>query len=373
MNELSGRTAAFRVDASIDIGTGHVMRCLTLADALKAKGASCHFISRSHSGNLLDDIHHRGFAVSELTVCENIEQSLSESEAPLPSHAGWLGCDWMMDAHQTGEILAELKTDWLIVDHYALDARWENAIKPYCRKIMVIDDLADRHHVCHFLLDQNLGRIKHDYTGLVPEYCTVLVGPQYALLRPEFAGLREYSLNRRENSKLKNLLVSLGGVDKHNATGTILKALKICLLPADCRIIIVLGANAPWLDEIRTIAEQMPWKTEVLVNINDMAQQMADADLAIGAAGGTSWERCCLGLPTLLVVLAENQWFVASSLHSAEAAKLIGDESTLDQDLVPAVAEIRSNKLLSQMSHNASKLTDGLGVIRIVQHLESIK
>src|SRR5690606_35975420 len=187
--------------------------------------------------------------------------------------------------------------DWLIVDHYALDARWESQQKDFCGRLAVIDDLASRPHSCDLLLDQNLGRRMQDYSHLVADNCELLIGPDYALLRPEFISARKHSLERREKPVLRNLLISMGGVDKDNVTSHVLEALKPCLLPNDTRISVVMGANAPWAGLVQQQAAMMPWCTEVVFNVDNMAQRMAESDFAIGAAGSTSWERCCLGLP----------------------------------------------------------------------------
>ena len=374
MNAAINMTVAFRADASLDIGIGHVMRCLTLAEALRADGAACHFICREHPGHLLDYIRKRGFAVSGLPSCKADELPLDET-GKLPAHAHWLGCDWRTDARQTGEILAPLKPDWLVADHYALDVRWEDALRAHYGKLLVIDDLADRPHACDLLLDQNLGRAAVDYANLVPEHCTVLAGPRLALLRPEFAALREYSLQRRKTPALKHLLITMGGVDKDNATGQVLEALKSCPLPADCRITVVMGGKAPWLQQVREIAATMPWPTEVRVDISDMAQVMADSDLAIGAAGSTSWERCCLGLPTLLVVLAANQKPAALHMSRAGISHTLRLDQALSSTLHHLVGEAATHPgWLSAMSSKAAAVTDGNGselVVDAMMHSEN--
>ena len=358
---------AFRSDASLQMGTGHVMRCLTLADALRARGASCHFISREHPGHLLETIRQRGHAVAALPMTKR-ESARTNDPAPPLTHASWLGCGWQTDAQQTGAILVNLQPDWLVVDHYSLDQRWEDALAPHFRKLLVIDDLADRPHRCSLLLDQNLGRQAANYASMVPASCDMLIGPHYALLRPEFAALRSYSLQRRQAlPALRQLLITMGGVDQPNATGQVLQALKTCALPADCCITVVMGVTAPWLQNVRELAAQMPWPTEVVVNVTDMAQRMADSDLAIGAAGGTSWERCCLGLPTLMVVLAENQQPGAKALEAAHAARLIGTVSDIATQLPLAIRELIDSDCLKRMSLAASSITEGHGVEKILQ------
>nr|WP_267956285.1 UDP-2,4-diacetamido-2,4,6-trideoxy-beta-L-altropyranose hydrolase [Halomonas sp. MCCC 1A17488] len=332
-----GKVVAIRVDASLEIGTGHVMRCLTLARALRGAGAECHFLCREHPGNLTEMIEAEGFVVHRLPMAAHDETSQpqaehgrlkddQEAQPNVPNgvseHSHWLGADWRTDAEACRTILKGLIPDWLIVDHYALDACWEKAVLPASTRLMVIDDLADRAHIANILLDQNLGRREADYDNMVPEGCHRLIGPRYALLRPEFAELREKSLARRRDPlELKRLLISLGGVDKDNATGAVLEALKSCGLPESCHITVVMGASAPWLDNVRAKADELPWHCDVVVNVTDMAERMTQADLAIGAAGSTSWERCCLGVPTLMLELAENQKGIAG--RSIRLARLI--------------------------------------------------
>ncbi|NQW95207.1 MAG: UDP-2,4-diacetamido-2,4,6-trideoxy-beta-L-altropyranose hydrolase [Polaromonas sp.] len=364
----------FRADASLQMGSGHVMRCLTLADALKAQGADCHFISREHPGHLLEVIHQRGYKVNLLAASVQPAQvaiknivKIASSPQQEPAHAAWLGSTWQTDAQETAAILADLQPDWLVVDHYALDQRWEEALAPRYRKLLVIDDLADRLHGCDLLLDQNLGRQFEHYAPLVPEQCQVLAGPHYALLRPEFAALRPYSLQRRQTQPaLRHLLITMGGVDRPNATGQVLQALKKCALPQELRITVVMGLTAPWLQNVRVLAARMPCPIEVVVNVSDMAPRMADSDLAIGAAGSTSWERCCLGLPTLVVVVAENQQAGAQALEAAHAARLIGSVSDIATQLPQAVRELTDSKDQMRMSLAASAITDGQGVEKIL-------
>jgi len=365
---------AFRADASLQIGTGHVMRCLTLADALAARSADCQFICRAHEGNLIDFIRGKGYVAHALPITHEVSTGSTASDpaasAPDLAHAHWLGATQAQDAEACAPILAAQRPDWLIVDHYALDARWERALAPHYRKLMVIDDLADRPHACDLLLDQTFGRDAADYRPLVPADCRLLCGSQYALLRPEFAALRPYSLQRRARPALRELLITMGGVDKDNATGQVLQALRTCPLPADCRITVVMGATAPWLEEVRMQAQDMPWPTQVLVGVSDMAQLMADSDLAIGAAGATSWERCCLGLPTAMMVLAANQRHAARLLEQVNAVRMLDLAANLQKGLAEFINGIfTSETLLAQLRDSASKVTDGKGCEHVADWL----
>ncbi|MBB3063187.1 UDP-2,4-diacetamido-2,4,6-trideoxy-beta-L-altropyranose hydrolase [Microbulbifer rhizosphaerae] len=366
---------AFRADASLQIGSGHVMRCLTLANELTVRGADCHFICREHPGHLIELIRSQGYTTYSLPYKGSVEADLILNSSVIPdslAHANWLGVTQEQDAEVCSAILKELQPDWLIADHYGLDARWELALKHLYRHLLVVDDLADRPHACDLLLDQNLGREVADYGSLIPEYCRVLVGPKYALLRPEFAGLREYSLQRRKQSRPRNILITMGGVDQPNATGQVLEALKHCSLPADCQITAVIGGQSPWLHDVSVLAAEMPWRTKVLVNISDMAQRMADSDLAIGAAGSTSWERCCLGVPTLMVVLAENQWPGARALQSSQGAQLVGEVSDIREQLPVLLSKLFIGHGLEKMGRMATQLTDGLGVVQVAGLLKRL-
>jgi len=362
----------FRTDASLQIGNGHVMRCLTLADALKEAGAQCHFICREHSGNLIGLIRQRGFFVSVLPINVESVDTLEQHIQLQPNYAAWLGADWNTDAEQTKASVGGTVVDWLIVDHYALDASWEQMLRPVCRHLMVIDDLANRSHDCDLLLDQNLGRDQRDYGQLVQKACVVLVGPQYALLRPEFAALRGESLRRRAIPQFKHLLIAMGGVDQADATSKVLGVLNECSLPAKLSITVVMGQNAPWLEQVRNLSGKMQVPTKVKCNVENMAQIMAYSDLAIGAAGSTSWERCCLALPSLVGVIAYNQIFIANALQKAGAAKtfVVNEEMTTLRALLANLACEPSE--IVRMSTCAANVTDGIGAKRIPAALVNI-
>lgn len=278
---------AFRADASTEIGTGHVMRCLTLANALAERGVMCHFLSRDLPGNLCDRIAASGHRLHRLAA--PIGGAVADPEGP--AHASWLGLGWHADAADCAPILAAVAPDWLVMDHYALDARWQRAVLPEGCRLLVIDDLADRPHIADVLLDQNLGRKAKDYDELVPVGCTRLIGPRYALLRPEFAALRAYSLARRGKTTLRRLLISMGGVDRDNATGAVLGALEELGLPDALEVTVVLGGSTLWRKDVKAMAETLPFQCRVLIDRDDMAQILAETDLAIGAAGSSTWER----------------------------------------------------------------------------------
>ena len=359
----------FRVDASKEIGSGHVMRCLTLADELASRKADCHFVIRQQSGDMIDLVEARGYRVHRLA--EQVDDSSSPSRAGMVdgniglAHGHWLLGGAEQDAADTASVLGQLRPDWLVVDHYGIDRRWEAALVEFYGRLMVVDDLADREHVCDLLLDQNLGRKAGDYDGLVPERCLVLTGPAYALLRPEFR--EERAKSRACSREGEHLLINLGGVDKDNVTGDLLLALKACSLPENSRISVVMGRYAPWTQRVKEHAESMPWETHVLVGVDNMAELMASADVALGAAGGTSWERCCLGLPSILIVLADNQRPGAAALGEAGAALVGGTPEQSVSDLCQLLAEARSRRY--DLALASSALCDGAGASRLANAL----
>lgn len=361
----------FRVDASRDIGTGHLMRCLTLAQALKERGAKCHFIVRDHPGSLVEGISSRGFRMWLLPT-ERAPLEASAPERPLPpTDAPWAAAHWQTDAEQTAVILKKLQPRWLIVDHYGFDAQWESALRLYCGSLMVIDDLADRPHYCELLLDQTFGRAAADYGPLVPQQCKVLAGAKYALLRPEFAAMREISLPRRANAPVKKLLISMGGGDQCATTCRVMVALQRTALPDDCAITVVAGTGTACCDALRATAAMLRWAVEVKVNVRDMAGLMCESDLAIGGAGATSWERCCVGLPSIVIVLARNQQGVAAALREVGAARIVPEPAEIEMHLPTEVdGLVRSAQSRSDMSRAASLVTDGSGTAAVVRTMD---
>lgn len=359
------KQVVFRADASIHIGTGHVMRCLTLADALRAQGVQCRFVCRPHEGHLLELIAQRGHEAIALAPPDFTFISPAS-----PPHAAWLGTDWANDAAQTRAALGDTVADWLVVDHYALDVRWEEAVSNTYRHLMVIDDLADRPHRCTLLLDQTLGRKEADYKNQLQGIKThTLLGPHYALLRPEFAQWRAYSMQRRQKTALQHVLITMGGVDKDNATGRILEQLqKSNLLPGSLELTVVMGPHAPWLQQVKEQATDMKFATHVLVGVNNMAQLMADSDLAIGAAGSTSWERCCLGVPSVILVLAQNQKEGAEALQREGAAVAIEHLSDVPT-IVHELLSMQNGEPLRAMSNAAAAVTNGLGLEQVVNRM----
>lgn len=357
---------AFRVDASLEMGSGHVMRCLTLADAMAAGGAKCLFVSRAHTGHLIHKIRERHRCI-ELPI--TTAESAHVRQDPGPGYSHWLGGTQEIDAVQTRDAMRDFDPNWLVVDHYAIGSDWEEYLQSANMPVFVIDDLADRKHICSVLLDQSLGRLPAEYQALVPGDCVTMAGPGFALLRDEFAAARSASLSRRSSGQIKNILVSMGGADAHNVTTAVLSALENSVLRPPCEVTVVLGQQNPWYTRVLALAGTLRLPTKVLVNHSEMANLMANADLAIGAGGGTSWERCCVGLPTVLLTLAENQIESAIALQKAGAVLHIDGWEHVNQTLPAAVDCLLDGNKLQAMSKAASLVCDGLGVQRVMEQL----
>lgn len=358
----------FRTDAALHIGVGHVMRCLTLASAIKSKGVSTHFVCREFEGHLAEKILEEGHQL-HLLPCSSPQPSNGPLQDLIPPHAGWLGVSWENDLHETQKALSGLQIDWLIVDHYAIDYRWEREMRRLVNKIMIIDDLADRVHDCDLLLDQNPGRKNTDYSRIVPNDTVKLTGSTYALLKNEYSRLRSVSLSRRSKSTLKRVLISMGGVDKDNITSKVLSCLNQHQFCHNLHFTVVLGHTALHIAAVKKLAHELSFHTEVLVGVSSMAELMSNSDLAIGAAGGTAIERCCVGLPSVIMVLAENQKPGAQALEKLGAAIVVNEAEAIDDIALVLENLLAQPALAKAVSDKACLVTEGDGVALIMKYL----
>jgi len=348
---------AFRVDASAQISTGHFMRCLTLADELTQCGAQIRFVSRHLPEYLANLLAAKGY---ELAMLDSAENDAAFDEL---AHAHWLGCSQAQDAKDTIKALSDSVWDWLIVDHYALDSRWESRLRQTAPKILAIDDIADRQHDCDILLDQNYyADMNTRYAGKVPDHCRLLLGPRYALLREEFRQLREQVEPR--TGLVHRILVFFGGMDADNCTGRAIQAL-IDMGVADMQVDVVIGAQHPCREAIESACLRHHFTCHV--QTNRMAELMAAADLSIGAGGGATWERCCLGLPTIAISTAENQRRQVAD--AASEGLVYAPDLKYEFDLVIGrhISSLLENSCLRQLiSRNAMQAVDGRGVLRVI-------
>ena len=332
-----------RTDASVEIGIGHVMRCLTLAGELTRRGAVVQFLCRRDEGNLIDTVLHQGYRVLDLPVRI---------------------ADEAQDARESGRLLAAGSSfDWIIVDQYSLGEQWEQVVRPMTKRLMVIDDLADRRHVCDLLLDQNFYcDADARYAGLLPASCTQLLGPAYTLLRPEFRETRERL--RPRDGTVRRIMVFFGGSDRSNESTKVLNAIADAGA-SDIAVDVVIGVNNPHGAAIEEAAGRLS-RASCHRRVKDMAALMAAADLYVGAAGSTTWERCCLGLPSLVVTVAENQVRPVLDLERNGVLRFIGRHDAVTcADITRALSEtFNSPETLKHYVCRSMDLVDGLGVER---------
>jgi UDP-2,4-diacetamido-2,4,6-trideoxy-beta-L-altropyranose hydrolase len=346
------------------------MRCLTLAQGFKVQfpQARVIFISNKLPQNL--NVRLAQSAIELLTLPFNIDSN------------SWHQLD---DAKATISALSKTSIgliDLLIVDHYLIDLQWQLILKKHYKKLLVIDDLANRRHLADFLLDQTIDRPANDYLQRVPPYCQLLLGQQYMLLRDEFKQLITNAKQKRNQLNttksiciIKNILVNFGGIDSYNITERVLEALieyhktssKIKL-----SVDVVMSSHSPHLEQIKALIENHSWLTLTL-DCNDMAHKMCNADLAIGACGTTAWERCSLGLPTLAIILADNQKLVNENLANQKSIINLGHYKNLTAaTIINAIKRLESQpNVYFSLVRNSFKSCDGLGVKRALTRLTS--
>ena len=336
-----------RADGGPQIGGGHIMRCLTLAGAAARRGHDVQFVVGE--GPMAQRVRDAGFAVEELPAQAHTPEAQ-------PPHAGWLGAPWQADADFTAQVVAEAEADWLIWDHYGLDARWVVRVRAARAglRVLVLDDLDDRDLGSDLVLDP--ARI--DAEPRVHPVPAALDGPQFALLRPEFAALRPAALARR-GGPIRRVLILPGMMDAAGLAPAALRALDGTGLQAE----VVMGSASQSAAQVQAmVAGRDDWT--LTLDATDIAQRMLDADLCIGAGGGTAWERCCMGLPTVVVAVADNQEFGISVLAKAGAV-IPAKQDTLREGVEQARAA------LPALSTHAASLCDGRGAARVLDALEA--
>jgi UDP-2,4-diacetamido-2,4,6-trideoxy-beta-L-altropyranose hydrolase len=360
----------FRADASFQIGSGHVIRCITLAKALRERGAECRFVFRDHEGNLSEYARKQGFHVDLLPMTDDDETSSGRGMGVTP-YGQWLGATQERDARETIQCLSGTSMDWVIVDHYGIDSQWESRLRHYTKRILVIDDLANRHHDCDVLLDQNLIKdFQCRYDALVPENCAKLLGPEYAILQSEYSDLHTRTPPRI--GPVSRILVYFGAADVNNLTALTLEALGDPRFEA-IDIDVVVNPQSPNYDKVCRVATGNS-RIHIHEDLPSLAPLMMKADLAMGAAGATSWERCCLGLPSIVVTLADNQKAIASNLDFIGATRWIGKGGDVTpKDIQDAIMDsIRNDRWLKNCSETCERLVDGNGVARVTNYLTAI-
>ena len=354
---------AFRVDSSAQIGSGHLMRCLTLANELRSRGAEVLFLSCEHPGHLIERIEKADFALCRFPTPRT--QSVSDSNA----HGIWLEDIQERDAAQTLRALDNQRYDWLIVDHYRLDATWEKAVRPLAAKILVIDDLANRPHDCELLLDQNYfgDKTSSRYQALLSESCKCLLGPDHALLQPEYEQLR--AILPPHDGQIRRVLIFFGGSDSTEQTEKVLNVLSHADF-SHLAVDVVIGANYPNPQAINSLATQRSGTT-LYQNLPTLAGLAARADLVIGAGGATTWERMCIGLPSLVISIADNQDAPTASLTEDGFQKSLseGIHATLTEWHQAILRLLKEPATVVNLAGKSRNLVDGFGTKRVACNL----
>lgn len=363
-----------RVDSSLSIGTGHLMRCLTLARALRSAGCEIIFLCRDLPGSLLEVIHQASFEVFLLRKPElSIDHTSDHCQ-----HAGWLGVSYEKECAESHLAISSMvdsrsrMVDLVIIDHYAIDGLWQSTMKNLTQKIFQIDDLADRSHACNILLDQNFySDMNERYSGLLPTECISLLGPHYALLSPEFLTVKNNIKNYLVRFEQKQVVIFFGGIDSSNQTGLAVEA-ATQVLDQSYKIKVIIGSKNKNRQMISSLCS-VTSNCDLLVQINNMHEVLADSFLFIGAVGATTWERCICELPGLVCTLALNQVNVAKDLHDYGSHVNLGRSDNLTIDSYKSsIRELVSNyEKLESLSITSGSLVDGEGVGRVVKKLVS--
>ena len=340
-----------RADSGTDIGTGHIMRCLALAKQLRKMSFCVEFISKKLDGNVTELVKKNGFKIHYLDKKITTKKSLN------------------IDSEQTiNKIIKNSKIPpFLIVDHYNLDIKWEKKLRVYVKKIIVIDDLANRKHDCDLLIDQNFyNNLKNRYNKLVPKKTVKLLGPEYAMLRDEFLRYRKKVKPRK---KFKKLLISFGGTDPTNETKKVLESIKILKNKKLERIYVITGSTNK--NKIKQLCNSIP-NARLYHNVENIAKIMYKSDFAIGAGGSTIWERACLGLPTYVSMVASHQKETTNALARKKYLINTGMARLISKKKYAKILDDINEKELERISKNSLKIVDGKGGGRVANNIKKL-
>jgi UDP-2,4-diacetamido-2,4,6-trideoxy-beta-L-altropyranose hydrolase len=338
-------TIVVRTDADSQIGTGHLMRCFSLAQGWQARGGKVVIATNCNNDNLTRHLEAANMPIAAI-------------ERPHPNPMDW---------DRTCEILKSHPDAWVVLDGYHFDAGYQGKIKSCGHRLMAIDDTAhlDK-YFADIVLNQNINADRLNYTA--EPRTRLLLGLRYVLLRPEFI---EQSVTVPKSSKIaRKLLVTLGGGDFDNQTLKVIKAIEEVKIDG-LEAVIVVGPANPHLKQLQAIIKDSRVPIHLKVNTTHMAELMTWADMAVTAGGSTCWELACMGLPALVIILAENQQAVAKGLEEREAIINLGWHHNLSP---VRIAKALENLLLNaarrgKMAEISRKLIDGKGTERVLSEL----
>jgi len=342
-----GNSLLIRADANTRIGTGHLMRCLALAQAWKDSGGEVAFITTCESAGLLQRLSDEGFEASQL-------------DSPYPDPADW---------EVTSQVLAAHPNAWVVLDGYHFDEAYQKQVKGAGHRLLVIDDMAHlEHYYADIVLNQNLHAQQLNYP--CEPYTQLLLGTQYVLLRREF--LQWQGWKRELPEVARKVLVTLGGGDPDNVTLKVISAINKLKLK-DLEIKVVVGPSNPHMASLKEAIHHSPFSVQLLPSVANMPELMAWADVAVSAAGSTCWELVFMGLPTVLLVLANNQRDIGEGLSEAGVAHNLGwFEQVTDAKIADALSGLLADPdRRSMMSDSGQTLVDGVGRERVIEILRT--
>jgi UDP-2,4-diacetamido-2,4,6-trideoxy-beta-L-altropyranose hydrolase len=359
-------SVVFRTDASTQIGSGHVKRCQSLGAALVRRGMEVIFVARVSDVPMYGMFEGQPFTLIELPAAQ---QTTAGRQATAPAHAHWLATDWQADAAATIASLQGRLVDLVVVDHYALDAHWHRVVSAAlnCRMV-AIDDLADRVLAVDLIVDHNHAE-DHSlkYQSVNSAHAPILGGPRHALLAETF----ERAPRNPASDPVRSVGIFMGGIDKLKLSEAALRGLRDTAGFSGAVEIVTTSGN-PNLDAL-VVVTAADGRTQLTVDAPDLAGFFGRHELHIGAGGGATWERCCLGAPSIAVVVAENQRQVLLPLARLKVLDLVEQEAP-GADVMGAHARalIHQPQLRKELSVNAVQLVDGSGCRRISDHLMNL-
>ncbi len=345
---------AFRLNISRIIGYGHFMRCLNIANEMKKRNKRCIFVINSIPNAICDLLLKYGHEYISLE--ENVYQEF----------------DYLNDAKSTIDAIKDKDIEWLIVDNYDIDSRWHKLLRVHVKKILVIDDLANRYYDCDLLIDQSYKREEKEYQNYVKKECKLLTGTNYTLLDERYSYLRIKALNRRRNiSNIENIFISVGSIDNYNIINKTINAIKDVSWDIKPVISISVSSETPNLNDIKALINKSEFDINLNLDDKNVPERIMQADLSIGACGTTTWERCSLGLPSIVIVLSENQKHISRVLSEDNVVIDLGEHKNVDEKLIKQkILLLKSDKkLMNNLSNNGFNLVDGLGVKRLCQYI----
>ena len=349
---------AFFVDAGAQIGTGHLTRCLNLANYCSKLGHEIAFYLFSENTLFLEQISKKGFDAFFHKV--RFEKH-GNKVVKLDSFDEKTSQKMMLD------FVLSFTPTICLADSYFLNQYWVQFFKKYVKKIGFIDDQADRKLCGDFLLDQNLDACWEKYKDLIDNNTVAMFGPEYAIMAPEFSELRNKSITRKLSSKIDRLFINFGGSDPENFTEKTIRAIIKCDKLKRLKLTIVCGRAYRFEKSLRNFLRYSDFEYECLFNVSNMADLMAKSSIAIGGGGTTALERCCMGLPTLQFIMAENQRQGTLALAEANAVKKVSNFDEVNK----IFGEINQSEYIN-MVLSACRLVDGSGAHRVIKNLEAI-